>query len=167
MRGRWWIMMALLAVGVLSIIPIRDWLETRGPNTAVTGFIEALKTGDQAAAIWWVHPLHAQALQSAHTVWRPSPRMSFKIGKVEVVGDQAHVDAVLREAGYSLKAAFALEPDQTGRWRITEVTMLDPDPIWEVALQKHERENYARELKAAADRSPGVVVEMDNDSSRR
>ena len=167
MRRRWWIMMGLFAVGLLASIPIRNWLETRGPNMAVSGFIEALKAGDQTAAVWWVHPDHARALESSPTVWRPSPRVSYRIEKVEVLGGQATVEAVIRELGFSMKAAFTLEPDASGRWRISEIAKLHADPIWDTALQDHEREVYARELKAAADRSPGVIVEIDTETSRR
>lgn len=167
MHRRWWIMMAVLAVGMLAVAPIRDWLETRGPKEAVTGFLEALKTGDQTAAVWWIHPDHAQALQSSPAAWRPSPRITYRIEKTDVLGGQAAVEAIIREAGFSLRASFKLEPDSAGRWRISEVASLQPDEVWDVAMKEHEREVYARELKAAADRTPGVIVEIDTNSSRR
>lgn len=167
MHRRWWIMMALLAVGLLSVSPIRNWLETRGPKEAVTGFLEALKAGDEVAAVWWIHPDHAQVLQSSSSTWRPSPRITYRIEKTDVLGAQATVEAIIREAGFSLKAAFKLEPDATGRWRISEVEQLQPDETWDMALKQHKREVYARELKAAADRSPGVIVEIDTNSARR
>lgn len=168
MRPRWWLMAAAALIAVGFPVARHIWLQY-APRRAVVAFVEALKAGDQQAALKLIDPHCAPGLSSATEAWEPSPRLQYRIVKLETWPDMAKVQVRMSELGYSVQPEFSLERDPSGNWLVTEIANVEVDPRWvtkQRERRQQENDQLARELEAAVRVLPGVVVGRETEIRR-
>lgn len=171
-RGAW---TALAGCGVaIALTGYQRWTDRRQPEIVVGKFVDALKSGDQEAALELLAGTQeAAARQSVakHIAdWVPSPDLRCVVQRVEISDDFAVVQVSLIEQGYALQPEIALDRDASGNWKISAIGKVQADPRWtrdQRQRQAEADERLARDLESSLKDLPGVLVERERTTSTR
>lgn len=171
--SRWWWLVAGVGAAV-ALVGFQRFSGVSEPERVVREFVEAIRSGDHAAALNLLAPEQAAAARlvpvGESREWDPSPDLRCKIERVEESGDFAVIDVSLVEHGYALKPEISLSRDAQGAWKIVEIGNLQIDPRWvrqQQQVQAEADERLARDLESSLKNRPGVMVERDVESGKR
>jgi hypothetical protein len=160
----------------LVVSGVQSWTARREPEQVVCNFLEAVKWGDQLAAVKLLTPDQAARAQQSvaeHVAeWVPSPDLQYRIVRVQLSPDFAVVNAAINDGGFVVQPEIALSRSADGTWQIASIGNVGVDPRWvrqQRQAQAEADEQLAHDLESSLANRPGVLVEREaqGDTRRR
>ena len=156
---------AALGVAGLFLLGLggQRWFDQQNAVKTVELFLKAQQAGNRQLALGFLHTKQRDAAErNGKLAGTALGKFTFRVHHVELNGKNAVVQLWIESEGYVIKPKFHLERGRSNSWKITDVTDVSVDPLWQdqqVDKVKAADEQLARELAKALEHRPGVKLE--------
>ena len=155
----------LFAVAVtLVVFGGQKWLYQRDITAVVHSFFTAIREGNTAHALQLLEPAlrkkreQRQAAENEPLVLF-EPGLEYNIHHCEIKKGTAEVEVWIKKEGFLIKPIVHLRKSASKQWKISEITNLQADPLWDDIQQLRGKEHdhhLAEQLRQELAKQPGL-----------